>query len=227
MRLTFSPLFGATVATGALLLAWDLYGFDLAVSGAMGGASGFPLRDAWILDTAMHAGAKYAAWLFEVFLCAMVVWPVGPFATLSSTRRLQLATTVIVAASLVTALKSFSHTSCPWDLREFGGVATHLSHWQGWLVPDGGAGRCFPAGHASSGFAFLGGFFAFRGARPGMAKAWLACALFAGVVLGVCQQLRGAHFLSHTLWTGWLCWATAWATDRWFTARDNAQGGVR
>jgi membrane-associated PAP2 superfamily phosphatase len=224
--LTFSPLFGATIATGALLLAWDLYGFDLALSEAMGGASGFPMRSDWLLNTAMHTGAKYAAWAFEVFLCAMVVWPRGPFATLTPSRRLQLATTVIVAAGLVSALKSFSHTSCPWDLREFGGVATHLSHWQGWLEPDGGAGRCFPAGHASSGFAFLGGFFAFRQAGPRIAKAWLAGALIAGVVLGVCQQLRGAHFLSHTLWTGWICWATAWATDRWFTARANGQGGV-
>ena len=30
---------------------------------------------------------------------------------------------------------------------------------------------------------------------------------------GMAQQARGAHFLSHTLWTGWLCWSTAWLTD--------------
>jgi membrane-associated PAP2 superfamily phosphatase len=25
--------------------------------------------------------------------------------------------------------------------------------------------------------------------------------------------LRGAHFMSHTFWTGWLCWTIAWLVD--------------
>jgi membrane-associated PAP2 superfamily phosphatase len=42
---------------------------------------------------------------------------------------------------------------------------------------------------------------------------WLAGAAATGLVLGVAQQMRGAHFMSHTLWTGWLCWTTGWLTD--------------
>src|SRR6218665_451834 len=48
---------------------------------------------------------------------------------------------------------------------------------------------------------------------PGVARWWLAGALLAGLVLGGAQQLRGAHFMSHTLWTGWLCWSTGWLCD--------------
>ncbi len=33
--------------------------------------------------------------------------------------------------------------------------------------------------------------------------------LLAGLLLGAAQQLRGAHFMSHTLWTGWICWSVA------------------
>ena len=38
-------------------------------------------------------------------------------------------------------------------------------------------------------------------------------ALVAGLVLGLAHQVPGAHFMSHTLWTGWLCWTTAWLAD--------------
>jgi membrane-associated PAP2 superfamily phosphatase len=34
-----------------------------------------------------------------------------------------------------------------------------------------------------------------------------------GFVLGISQQIRGAHFMSHTLWTAWLCWTVGWLTD--------------
>ncbi|WP_082792522.1 phosphatase PAP2 family protein [Ramlibacter tataouinensis] len=203
-----------SAAAFAVLLSWDFSGLDVAMAQVAGGGGGFPLRDNWLLDTVLHDGAKYAAWLFELALCLMVFWPLGPLARIPFARRLQLAVSVVLGAGLITALKATSHTSCPWDLREFGGVARHLSHWTGWLKPDGGGGHCFPAGHASSGFAFLGGYFAFRHDEPRIARLWLLAALAAGLVFGFSQQLRGAHFMSHTLWTGWLCWMSAWLTDR-------------
>jgi membrane-associated PAP2 superfamily phosphatase len=32
-------------------------------------------------------------------------------------------------------------------------------------------------------------------------------------VLGVSQQLRGAHYMSHTLWTAWVCWVVGFAIE--------------
>lgn len=207
----------ASVTALVLIVLWDLSGLDVVLARAMGGLQAFPLRDNWFLGTVAHTGAKYAAWVFEMGLCLLAVWPAGPFARLPLVRRVQLATTVVLASGLVALLKANSLTSCPWDLHEFGGLARHLSHWSGWFDTDGGAGRCFPAGHASTGFAFLGGYFALRHHAPRMGRRWLMAALGAGALLGICQQLRGAHFLSHTLWTGWICWMTAFLTDPLFT----------
>ena len=47
-----------------------------------------------------------------------------------------------------------------------------------------------------------------------LCKAWgtvtrlagLACGIFAGLVFGLAQQARGAHLLSHDVWSAMLAW---------------------
>ncbi len=208
------------VALGLLaLLWWDWTGLDMWSAHAFGDAQGFPARHNALLELVLHDGAKLLAWLVALLLCLGVGWPFGPLRGLPLARRLQLVVTALLAWASVALIKSHSHTSCPWDLQAFGGVARHVSHWSGWLQTDGGGGRCFPAGHATSGFAFVGGYFALRPQRPALARAWLWAALGAGLVLGIVQQMRGAHFMSHTLWTAWICWTVAWITDPLFAPR--------
>jgi membrane-associated PAP2 superfamily phosphatase len=211
-----------TVVAFLLIMLWDLSGLDLPLALAMGGPAGFPLRDHWLLTTVLHSGAKWLAWLLVLALCIGVTAPFGPLRRLPMARRVQLAATTFLASGFIALLKASSHSSCPWDLQEFGGVAHYLSHWIGWTTFDGGNGRCFPAGHATTGFAFLGGYFALRKELPGLARGWLATALLAGLVLGVAQQLRGAHFMSHTLWSGWICWVLVWLADPLFARYDAA-----
>ena len=117
----------------------------------------------------------------------------------------------MLALLVVAGMKATSRTSCPWDLSEFGATATYFSHWN--LLHYSAPGRCFPSGHAATGFAFLGGYFAFRRDRPKLARALLICAVAVGLLLGLGQQMRGAHFMSHTLWTGLICWCVALAVD--------------
>lgn len=224
MQISTRRLVSMSVASFAAILLWDLSGLDLALAQTVGGPHGFALRDHWLLTGLLHNGAKYLAWVVIVGLCLGVAWPVGVLRDLPAARRLQLAVSALLASAFITLLKAGNHTSCPWDLHEFGGIARHVSHWAGWMDYDGGAGRCFPAGHATTGFAFVGGFFALRNDAPRLAKVWAGCALMAGFVLGFSQQLRGAHFLSHTLWTGWLCWMTAWAIDPLFARKGVASG---
>lgn len=194
-----------------LALAWDASGLDLPLARLAGSHAGFPWRDQWFLSTILHEGGRRLAWVLALALCLGVWWPVGPLARIPQNRRLQLAVSTLLGALAVSLLKSGSHTSCPWELTEFGGLAHYASHWS--LAPDGGAGRCFPAGHAASGFTFVGGYFAFRHTAPRTARLWLAGALAAGLVLGLGQQWRGAHFMSHTLWSAAVCWATACLVD--------------
>lgn len=210
-------LAAVTAALGLLLLAWDFAGLDLPMAHWFGGADGFPMRDNTFLTVVLHEGAKRLAWLLALALCLAVWWPVGWLRRLAMHRRLQLAVTTLLAVLVVSALKSFSTASCPWGLADFGGVAQYTPHWQHVFSPDGGSGGCFPAGHASSGFAFVGGYFAFRETVPLIARRWLSASLVAGLTLGLAQQIRGAHFTSHTLWTALICWCVAWATDSLFT----------
>ncbi|HSW16115.1 MAG TPA: phosphatase PAP2 family protein [Ramlibacter sp.] len=221
-----STLRAAWISAAALtvVLLWDASGLDLALAHTAGDTHGFFLRDNWLLTNVLHTGAKQLAWLMIVALCLAVVWPIGALRQLPVARRAQAAASALLASAFIALLKTGSHTSCPWDLHEFGGVARYVSHWAGWIDYDGGAGRCFPAGHATTGFAFLGGYFALRHDLPRLAKTWAAMALAAGLALGIAQQLRGAHFMSHTLWTAWLCWMVGWAIDPFFVRRGAVFG---
>lgn len=201
-----------TLGSLALLLAWDASGLDLELAQWFAGGQGFPLRDHWMLTTVLHQWPRALAWLFGLWLIAGLWWPTGVLRQLSRPARLQWVVSALLALVLINVLKQSSQTSCPWDLAGFGGASTYLSHWA-WGRPDGGPGHCFPAGHASAGFAFVAGYFVLSPVSGRRAMQWLLGALAAGLALGLAQQLRGAHFMSHTLWTGWLCWTCAWAVD--------------
>lgn len=101
--------------------------------------------------------------------------------------------------SIVAGAKRYTNTYCPLQLAQYGGDKPYVKVLDPY--PDGYAqsskGRCFPAGHATAGFAYLALFFVARTARE---QRWgIACGLAAGWVLGIFQMLRGMHFLSHTL----------------------------
>lgn len=219
------PLTPRRLAAGLLLgllglVAWDVLplALDLRLARVFGDAQGFALRDNWWLSEVLHEGARRAGWVLVLGLVLMIRWPLGILRRLRPRERAGLVLGLLAAMLVVSLLKGASRTSCPWDLSLFGGTAQHLSHWR-WGVPDGGGGHCFPAGHASTGFAFAAGWFWLRTPAPRAARTWLVASLVIGLVLGLAQQVRGAHFMSHTLWTAWLCLASsglAWlALRRW------------
>lgn len=201
-----------TVAGLLLLLAWDASGLDLVLARAMADETGFALRGNWALEVLLHDGMRRVAFAAALWLAIGIRWPTGILRRLPRGARVRWLAALLLGVALVNLLKYTSRTSCPWDLAEFGGAAAYVGHWA-WGVADAGPGRCFPAGHASAGFAFAGGFFALRPAFPRQAVACLAIVATAGFALGLAQQLRGAHFMSHTLWTAWICWVTAWGVD--------------
>lgn len=223
------------ISTGlalAAVMAWDASPLDLTVMGWLGHANGFPLRSNWWLQTALHDGARRAATVLYVVLWVMLWRPLSIFKHFHRHERLEMVLGVTVSLLVVTVIKRYSLTSCPWDLQAFGGAAKYVSHWQ-WGLADGGSGRCFPGGHASSALAFLALTLPGLAARPGskpyqIASRLLVVVLLAGALLGTVQTLRGAHYPSHTLWTGWVCWVMAGVTraglGRWRGWRARADG---
>ncbi len=189
----------------AALLAWDLLGWDLWVTRLYGDASGFAWRDAWLTRSLAHDGGR---WLSALLVTALAL-QLRASATAPPLRdRVYWLTVICASLLLVPAFKRFSLTSCPWDLAEFGGAAAYVPHWLSG-VADGGPGHCFPSGHAVAAFAFFGLYFLWRPHRPRLARAILAATLIVGTAFGWTQLARGAHFVSHTLWTAWMCWTTA------------------
>ena len=212
---------GLIVLAGALLLlAWDTSGADLRVMRWLGSADGFAWKEHWLSSKLLHEGGR---WLSFAALLALLlnVWrPLPGARLLPRATRLWWLLATLGSLLLVPYVKSRSLVSCPWDLAEFGGAARHLSHWAlaAWQGPgDGGAGRCFPSGHASGAFAFVAGWFALRAQSANAARRWLLGVTLLGLLFGATQVLRGAHYPSHVAWTAWLCWtfgAAAWHLSR-------------
>jgi len=207
----------------ALLLCWEASGLDLRLAGWYGGATGFAAREAWWSKHLLHDGGR---WLAAMALLAFTVhaWIGGAGQPLPRRTRLAWMLAVLAGLVLVPALKRFSHSSCPWDLRDFGGSVPYVPHWVIGVF-DGGPGHCFPSGHAVAAFAFLPLYFQWRSHRPELARAVLAAVLSVGLLFGWAQMARGAHFPSHTLWSAWLCWVVGCAAARLLDGR-RAKGYV-
>jgi membrane-associated PAP2 superfamily phosphatase len=116
---------------------------------------------------------------------------------------------------LVGALKEATNVDCPWDLAGLGGERPYV-HLFG-DRPDGlPRAACFPGAHSSSAFALLALYFVGLGlGRPGLARAGLALGLGLGALFAFGQQARGAHFLSHDLWSAFIAWTVCLALYRW------------
>ncbi len=211
----------------AVLLAWDASRLDLAVDGAFGTAVGFAWRDHWLTAGLLHEGGRRLAGAVLAALLLNLAWPpAGAMRRLPRADRLWWLVTSIACLALPALLKPLSLSSCPWDLQAFGGHAAWVSHWA-WGVSDGGPGHCFPSGHASAAFGFLPGWFVLRGRSPRLARAWLAAVLVLGTAYGGAQLVRGAHHLSHSAWTAWLCWSLAAAAHHGRRLRTARAGDRR
>jgi membrane-associated PAP2 superfamily phosphatase len=208
----------------ALLAAWDASGLDLAAARLFGSAQGFAPRDTWWANRVLHDGGRWAAWaVLAALALPLLRRPPAAAAPPQPGRgeRGFWVLAMLLTALVVPLLKRASLTSCPWDLAEFGGTARYVSHWLPG-VADGGGGHCFPSGHAVSAFVFFGAVLLWRPHQPARARLWLLGVGLAGVLLGLAQLVRGAHYPSHTLWTAWVCWVVLAAADaarRWRTMR--------
>lgn len=194
------------------LLICELSGLDRYVAGLLADGRGFAWRHDWLLTAVLHDGVRQLSAAALIGLIVYAFLPLRWSGTVPRGDRVRMLCGVLLALLAVNLLKRTSLTSCPWDLAVFGGMARYVPHWA-WGMSDGGPGHCFPSGHASSGFAFFAAIMPWlmsplsdRRRRGG----WLfAVVLTAGLLAGLAQVLRGAHYPSHVLWTGFICWMVA------------------
>jgi len=205
------------LALSALL--WDASGLDLAVTSLFADGQGFTMRHNWWLERVLHDGTRQLAVVLFLGIWLMVWRPIGGFGTICRGQRLEVACGITLSLLAVSAVKHYSLTSCPWDLQAYGGTAHYLSHWA-WGRQDGGSGHCFPGGHASAAFSYLAlalpWLLSPTSPQHRIGQRILLGVLLAGLVLGATQTLRGAHYPSHTLWTGLICWLVSLANHQIF-----------
>jgi membrane-associated PAP2 superfamily phosphatase len=190
------------VSLALLTLLWDASGLDLVVSAWFGNAQGFVLREHVVWGRGMYQIQRVLGWSALAVLLWLTLRPRGVWTILPKSERWAMLITVLVVVSLIPILKKMNATSCPWDLAQFGGAAKAqwVSNWN-WSVVDTGAKRCFPAGHSSTALGFLAvPVFLVAVSRP-WALRLLALVAAAGLWMGFTQVYRGAHYVSHSLWT--------------------------
>lgn len=163
------------------------------------------LKDSFIAETVIHTGGRLLSVL--AWLCVLVLWIVtllrAPLALLRRPLAYLLMATAVAAAT-VAWMKTWTNMDCPWNVIGLGG----LQHYHSLFGPRiaGHQGACFPAAHASAGYCWLSLYFFFLTTHPRLRWLGLATALGFGLLFGTTQQLRGAHFLSHDLWSAAVCW---------------------
>jgi membrane-associated PAP2 superfamily phosphatase len=199
------------------VMLWDISLADQQIAHWYGSAKGFALENDYMQSHILHTRARQSGVLLGLACVLAIWWPLGPLRHTTRRERVWLASTVWLCAAGIALLKSTSHTSCPYDLKEFGGVASYVWHFA-LAQADGGPGRCFPSGHASTFFSFLPVFWLLLRYQP--KRAWLVLGIICvlGMALSWVQVVRGAHYPSHILWTAWLCWAMSALASPWLQA---------
>lgn len=181
-------------------------------------ASGtFPWRQLYWFEALMHGGIKS---LLLFFLALIVVTlllsllspetlrPVLPPSWRQPRLLAYLLVAMLLGPGIIGVLKQTTTRECPWDLARYGGQRVYENLWEQALFNPGQPGKCFPGGHASGGFALLALVPVLQGRRRYQAALF---ALTLGMLMGWSRMMQGAHFLSHNLWSAWLCWAVVLA----------------
>lgn len=167
-----------------------------------------------LAERILHKGGRDAIAL--VALSVLLLWLCSwRCRRLQATRQPLLYLLLCMAAGtgLVALLKQLSNVDCPWDLVRYGGELpyVHLFSDRPDLLPRG---QCFPGGHSSGAFSLFGFYFVARRYRPALAVPVLLAVCLLGSIFALGQWSRGAHFLSHDLFSALICWLAACGLDR-------------
>lgn len=204
----------AGLLASALVILWigRATDIDLRLADTMydAGAGAFPWRHAWLTETFSHSILKTLLTLAAAYFIVAAGWDAfRPRAGRDALDRLRLrivGVSAVLVPLVISMLKQASVAHCPWDLARYGGNEPYLRLFD--ALPLGvQAGHCLPAGHASSALWLVSLCVYWLPGRPQGARLVALAALLLGGLVGWMQQLRGAHFLTHTLWSIWLACA--------------------
>ena len=173
-----------------------------------------PLTHQWIIDTdntvlkfIFYDGIKRLLIVVAVlFLLVLIIGWKKPW--MRSYRRgfIIVVLSSIIVPLVVGSLKAVTNMPCPKNIESFGGAYPHTCVWEKYNTKECHLGKqkCWPAGHASGGFALLSLIFLFRSRKNKIIAG--SVAMIIGWSMGIYKMLIGDHFLSHTTITMILAW---------------------
>lgn len=207
------------VAPGLLALAlwfqqshWDWVVADAFYDAAR---SRFPLRGLWWSDGLLHDGGAMLVLLSAVAALGALLATYR----LAGLRRYRgdLAywlACIALTTGAVALLKQVSGIHCPVELTRYGGLYAYeglvdrvFGALRAALPAVGRRGACFPGGHSSGALAMFALYFLALHHRRRDARRVLIAVVGLGLIFGLTQWLRGAHFPSHDLASAALAWA--------------------
>lgn len=174
-----------------------------------------PTSKTWLVDQQaplgrifFYNGPKGLVWVIGLGVLTLALGPARWREKWQLNRRgLWLAVLVLATVPLLAGIgKEYTNTFCPSEVRRYGGDVAYVKLCEPFPAEDRPArrGGCFPAGHASGGFALMGLLLV----RP--TRRWRLNTVTFGLILGWWmggyQMLKGAHYLSHTVTTMLVAW---------------------
>lgn len=209
---------------GTATLAANWFGLDIYLSNHFydTASQSFIYREHPLYSSVLHTGLKNLSVLVWLSLFLLAIWlkvKLKHQQTHHARALSQLHYTIWVlsiSAVIVTAVSLLKHQSshaCPWDLALYGQTEPYfiLGKFHNEL-----SGKCFPSGHASTGWMWIPvlitptniptfkALFINKKTGAQLQKLVLLAILTAITLACFTQIVRGAHFLSHVLATGWI-----------------------
>ncbi len=212
MRVFALVLHAVLVPLALGLLAWlaAYSGLDRAVTDLFYDVrlARFPAHESYWLELLGHRVAKIAIWVVALGMLAAAFATERIRQNPHEQRAIGLAVLAMaLGPMMVSMLKYTTGHHCPWDLLAYGGFADVSRDW---FVASADAGRCFPSGHASAGFALIALYFLGHAIdRPRLARVGLIAAIVVGTAFSAVRVIQGAHFVSHNLWAAAIDWFVA------------------
>lgn len=160
-----------------------------------------------ILKLFLYDGLKKAIIIFNVLiLIALIFFRKKQIIQEYKKGLLIVLLSAIFIPSIIGTLKAITNTPCPCNIINFGGTYPDIKVFDKYpedFIQKSKA-KCWPAGHASGGFALMSLFFLFK--KPRNQKIALISVLILAWSMGNYKMLLGDHFLSHTIITMLLAW---------------------
>lgn len=186
-----------------------------------------PITHQWLLDHdepilkfIFYDGIKKLIILVNVvMLITLIVGWKKPFLVHYRRGLVIVVLSAIFVPVVVGSFKALTNLPCPKNLEIYGGNYPHTCVWEKYpsTFCQQGKIKCWPAGHASGGFALLSLIYLFRTRKAKMISG--AAALVIGWSMGTYKMLIGDHFLSHTFITMVMAWfiisLIVYTIERW------------